>query len=115
MENIACHLGGESRPGKSIANRQWVVGPLGQQLTKQCLPEPGCRYWTPRRKAEVVAAVVGGLLTVDEVLEMYDLSVEEFAGWQRAVDRFGLAGLKQTRLQRYRALQERNQHFGWAA
>lgn len=61
-----------------------------------------------------MAAVAGGLLTIDEVFKRYELSVEEFAGWQRAVDRFGMPGLKQTRLQRYRALQERAQRSGWA-
>jgi hypothetical protein len=28
--------------------------------------------------------------------------VEEFLGWQRSIDRFGLAGLRATRLQQYR-------------
>jgi len=114
MENSTPPLGGQSRP-HAAASPSWVIGPYGQPLTEDDLPTPGCRYWTPRRKAEVVAAVVGGLLSVDEVFERYQLTVEEFAGWQRAVDRFGLSGLKQTRLQRYRDLQDRSQRFGWAA
>ena len=60
-----------------------------------------------RRKAEVVAAVNGGLLTVDEACERYDLTLEEFAGWQRAVDRSGMPGLRVTRIQHYRDLYER--------
>jgi hypothetical protein len=59
-----------------------------------------------RRKAEVVAAVAGGLLTVDEVCDRYNLSIEEFASWQRAVDRAGMPGLRVTRVQQYRALYE---------
>ena len=55
-----------------------------------------------RRKAEVVAAVNGGLLSVDEVCERYGLSVEEFAGWQRAIDRSGMPGLRVTRIQHYK-------------
>src|SRR5690349_23947206 len=57
--------------------------------------------WVVRRKAEVVAAVNGGLLTIDEVCERYSLTLEEFASWQRAVDRSGMQGLrdrKSTRL-----------------
>ena len=54
-----------------------------------------------------VAAVNGGLLTIDEVCERYSLTLEEFAGWQRAVDRSGMQGLRVTRIQHYRDLYER--------
>ncbi|MBT2187424.1 DUF1153 domain-containing protein [Sphingobium nicotianae] len=114
MEQSTYPRGGQSRP-QTAAGRSWVIGPLGQPLTEDCLPVAGCSYWTPRRKAEVVAAVNGGLLSVDEVFARYQLSVEEFAGWQRAVDRFGMPGLKQTRLKRYRDIQERAQQSGFAA
>jgi len=66
-----------------------VIGPLGEPLTVDDLPPPNTKRWVVRRKAEVVAAVNGGLLTIDEVLERYNLTLEEFAGWQRAVDRSG--------------------------
>ena len=66
-----------------------VIGPLGEPLTVDDLPSPDTKRWVVRRKAEVVAAVNGGLLTIDEVLERYSLSLEEFASWQRAVDRSG--------------------------
>ena len=52
------------------------------------------KRWVPRRKAEVVAAVRGGLLTVDEAYERYRLTAEEFMAWQEAIDQFGLAGLR---------------------
>jgi transposase len=84
-----------------------VIGPLGQPLTLDSLPSPKTRRWVVRRKAEVVAAVKGGLLTTDEACKRYGLSVEEFTSWQRAVDRAGLAGLRVTRTQHYRALFER--------
>jgi hypothetical protein len=69
-----------------------VIGPLGEPLTIESLPPANTRRWVVRRKAEVVAAVNGGLLTIDEVLERYDLTLEEFASWQRAVDRSGMQG-----------------------
>ncbi|MEO0499459.1 MAG: DUF1153 domain-containing protein [Pseudomonadota bacterium] len=84
-----------------------VIGPLGEPITIDDLPAPSTRRWVVRRKAEVVAAVKGGMLTVDEACERYGLSMEEFTGWQRAVDRAGLAGLRVTRTQHYRALFER--------
>ena len=88
-----------------------VIGPLGEPLTIDDLPPPDTKRWVVRRKAEVVAAVNGGLLTIDEVLERYTLTLEEFAGWQRAVDRSGMQGLRVTRIQHYRDLYERQQRF----
>ena len=84
-----------------------VIGPLGEPLTLETLPPANTRRWVVRRKAEVVAAVNGGLLTIDEVLDLYDLTLEEFASWQRAVDRSGMQGLRVTRIQHYRDLYER--------
>lgn len=84
-----------------------VIGPLGEPLTLESLPPATTRRWVVRRKAEVVAAVNGGLLTIEEVLQRYDLTLEEFASWQRAVDRSGMQGLRVTRIQHYRDLYER--------
>ena len=41
-----------------------VIGPLGEPLTLATLPPAGTTRWVVRRKAEVVAAVNGGLLPV---------------------------------------------------
>ncbi|NCP19558.1 MAG: DUF1153 domain-containing protein [Erythrobacter sp.] len=84
-----------------------VIGPLGEPLSLADLPSPKTKRWVIRRKAEVVAAVNGGLLSIDEVLERYGLTLEEFASWQRAVDRSGMQGLRVTRIQHYRDLYER--------
>lgn len=84
-----------------------VIGPLGEPLTLEGLPPANTTRWVPRRKAEVIAAVAGGLLTVDEACQRYALSIEEFTSWQRAVDRSGMPGLRVTRIQQYRAFHER--------
>ena len=55
-----------------------------------------------RRKAEVVAAVRGGLLSLEEACGRYTLTVEEYLGWQRSIEKHGLAGLRTTRIQHYR-------------
>ena len=52
----------------------------------------------------------GGLVTLDEACERYDLSLEEFASWQRGVERAGLKGLQATKFLHYRDLWERR---GW--
>jgi len=88
-----------------------VIGPLGEPLTLDDLPSPDTKRWVMRRKAEVVAAVNGGLLTIDEVLERYSLTLEEFASWQRAMDRSGMKGLRVTRIQKYREEYERKLRY----
>lgn len=81
---------------------RYVVGPDGSPLTLADLPSPDTKRWVIRRKAEVVAAVRGGLLSLDEACERYTLTVDEFLSWQRSIDRHGLAGLRATRIQDYR-------------
>ena len=82
---------------------QYVVGPTGTPLTLHDLPPANTDRWVIRRKAEVVAAVRGGLLSLEEACERYVLTVEEYLSWQRSIDRHGLAGLRTTRIQDYRA------------
>ena len=81
---------------------EYVIGPDGSPLTIADLPPPGTQRWVIRRKAEVVAAVRGGLLSLDEACSRYVLTTEEFLSWQASIDRHGLAGLRTTRIQHYR-------------
>jgi hypothetical protein len=82
---------------------KYVIGPDGSPLTIADLPPPETRRWVIRRKAEVVAAVRGGLLSLEEACGRYTLTVEEFLSWQQSIDSHGLAGLRTTRIQHYRA------------
>jgi len=66
------------------------------------LPSPNTKRWVVRRKAIVVAAVRSGALSLQEACRRYNLSVEEFLAWQRSIDRYGVPGLRVTRLQIYR-------------
>ena len=87
----------------SAADRlKYVTAPDGGPLTLSDLPPPNTRRWSARRKAEVVAAVRGGLLSLDEACNRYTLTVEEFLSWQASIDQHGLAGLRTTRIQQYR-------------
>lgn len=81
---------------------RFVIGPDGSPLTIADLPPTNTKRWVIRRKAEVVAAVRGGLLSLEEACARYTLTVEEFLSWQRSIDRHGLAGLRATRIQDYR-------------
>ena len=66
------------------------------------LPPPDTKRWSPGRKAAVVAAARGGLITREEACERYMLSDEELLAWERALDQNGVPGLRTTRLQSYR-------------
>ncbi len=66
------------------------------------LPSPDTKRWVVRRKAAVVNGVRGGLLTLEQACERYDLTVEEFLSWQRLIDEHGVRALRVTRLQDYR-------------
>ena len=96
---------------KQNARPVQVIGPLGEPLTLDTLPAPTTTRWVVRRKAEVVAAVNGGLLSAEEACARYGLTLEEFATWQRAVERAGMKGLRVTWSQHYRSMFERQQGF----
>ena len=91
-----------SNSGQLRSRINYVIGPDGSPLTIADLPPPGTHRWVIRRKAEVVAAVRGGLLSLEEACGRYKLTVEEYLSWQRSIDRHGLAGLRTTRIQDYR-------------
>ena len=81
---------------------KYVIGPTGAPLTLSDLPPPETQRWVIRRKAEVVAAVRGGQLSLDEACDRYKLTNEEFLAWQQSIERHGMAGLRTTRIQQYR-------------
>jgi len=66
------------------------------------LPPPDTKRWVMRRKAEVVAAVKTGLLSLEQACARYSLSEEEFQSWQRLIEAHGMRALRTTRLQDYR-------------
>ena len=74
----------------------------GISATVVDLPPADTKRWVARRKAVVVNAVRTGALSLDEACRRYQLSVEEFVAWQRAIEAHGVAGLRVTRLQIYR-------------
>lgn len=77
-------------------------GPDGKELTMAELPPPSIKRWVMRRKATVVAAVDGGLLTRDEACSRYGISDEEYASWEMLYQTHGKQGLRATRAKDYR-------------
>ena len=87
---------------ESPGRARQVIGPEGVPLTIDDLPSPDTVRWVIRRKAEIIAAINGGLLTMEEACERYCLSVDELLSWQRLIDDHGVRGLRVTRLKKYR-------------
>ncbi len=79
-----------------------VLGPNGNVLTLSDLPASTRNRWVVRRKAEVVAAIRGGLLSLEEACRRYTLTIDEFRAWESSIERDGFRGLKATRLHLYR-------------
>lgn len=88
---------------KRIDGPRAVTLPDGSIMTRADLPPKETRRWVASRKAAVVKGVLSGLITLDDAIRMYGLSKEEFESWARSAAAHGEAGLKTTRLQRYRA------------
>ncbi|MEM8842236.1 MAG: DUF1153 domain-containing protein [Pseudomonadota bacterium] len=80
----------------------YVIGPDGEKLTLSDLPSAKTRRWVPRRKARVVAAVEGGLISQEEALKRYSLTDEEYDGWKELFARHGLRGLCVTQINHMR-------------
>ena len=76
--------------GSSARPQSHVIGPDGTILTCANLPPRNTRRWVPRRKAEVIAAVDGGLITLSDACTRYEISQEEFRAWVQAYARLQL-------------------------
>ena len=53
---------------------RYIIGPDGSPLTIADLPPPSTKRWVVRQKAMVVAAVRGGLLSLDDACKRYQLN-----------------------------------------
>jgi hypothetical protein len=88
--------------GTSHGDEQSVIGPYGNRLSVADLPQPGTQRWVIRRKAEIVAAIQGGLISLEEACSRYALTVEEFLAWQSVIGSHGLNGLRMARYHQIR-------------
>ena len=90
--------------GKSqgVVHEISVIGPTGKLMTRRDLPAPGTKRWVVRRKAEVVAGVRGGLISLKEACQRYNLSKDEFDSWSQLFKNYGLSGLRATSVKKFR-------------
>lgn len=90
----------------TLETASYVIGPDGERMTVADLPAPETRRWVPRRKARVVAAVEGGLISHQEACSRYAITEEEYDSWKSAMSKFGMRGLCVTQINRVRATSE---------
>ncbi len=83
-------------PGKA------VIDPFGEPLTVDTLPPADTTRWVPRRKAQVVCAIRGGLISRQEACDRYGISDAELGYWEKLLYDHGVGALRVTSTQRYR-------------
>ncbi len=86
----------EHSPGRAVTDTS------GEPLTVDTLPPADTFRWVPRRKAQVVCAIHGGLISRQEACDRYGISDAELFSWEKLLDDHGPRALEVTRTQRYR-------------
>ena len=100
-EAVDLAVGPRAEQSSGSAN-QPLIADREMDYLISCLPPPGTKRWSSRRKAAVVVATRSGLLGRQDACKRYMLSLEELAAWETALDQNGIPGLRATRLQIYR-------------
>ena len=85
-----------------LADPTAVAGPNGELITLSNLPKSNTTRWVTSRKAQLISAIRGGLLTIEEASARYKLTLEELSEWQASFERHGSRGLKATLIQQLR-------------
>ncbi len=96
------HKSQSSRRTRGELQTGGALSPNGRLMTLDDLPSPETKRWVIRRKAEVVAGVHGGLISLQQACRRYQLSVDEFRSWEALLKNHGLPGLRVTRTKKYR-------------
>lgn len=76
-----------------------ITGPRGELMDVHDLPKPTCHRWTPYRKAQIVVAVEGELITFDEAATRWNISAEEYGAWKRDYKRSRIDGMRVNQVQ----------------
>src|SRR3979490_1860306 len=63
-------------------------------------PAGSTTRWSAQRKAVVLIAIRGGMISLPEACGRYSLSQEELSEWRRAFERNGIAGLSVKKISR---------------
>jgi Protein of unknown function (DUF1153) len=89
-----------ARDGRNVIHL--VKDSNGRPIRMADLPSPSLKRWMPQHKAEVVAAVRDGIISIERACERYALSPEEFHSWEETIDHYGVTGLRVNDIQHHR-------------
>ena len=89
-----------------------VIGADGRPLALADLPARDVR-WNKQRKAQVVAAVRGNLISFDEAVRRYGLSPGEFIAWESEVLVFLAERRRATERREFRVLRREVSAIAW--
>jgi len=73
---------------KLCDDRQRAICPNGKPITLDNLPPADTERWVISRKAIVLRAVLGGIISLEDAKRLYSLSLEELLSWRKAVDKY---------------------------
>lgn len=79
---------------------------MNKQILIDALPALPVKRYTPDRKARILDAIAGAAISEDDACARYSISKEELRIWQRNDSRFGIQGLRVTKIQHYADLRE---------
>lgn len=65
--------------------KRYIIGPDGAPITRDDLPKNAAAEWDGDAKKLMVAAVEGGLISLEACCLDYDLTVDDFLAMQRRV------------------------------
>ncbi len=89
-----------------------VIGADGKPLTLADLPARDAR-WNGRRKARVVAAVRGNLISYEQAVRRYGLSPGEYHAWESELLATLAARQRATERREFRVLRREASLFAW--
>jgi len=89
-----------------------VIGADGRPLTLDDLPARDVR-WSKKRKAQVVAAVRGNLISYEEAVRRYNLAPREFIAWEGEVLGFLAERQRATERRDFRLLRREANVAAW--
>jgi len=92
----------------TFGNKIPVLHPKGHPISSADLPPAGLSRWTAMRKAEVVACIRAGLISIEQACERYYLSEDELLSWKGYLNDHGVPGLRTTHIQKYRSQSDRD-------
>ena len=89
---------------KRTSRPRSVTTANGSILSHSDLPHEDTIRWVASRKAKVVRAVLYGLITEEDALTRYNISLDKFHSWLLAIHDHGEIELKAPLIQHFRQL-----------